>query len=106
MNDPIIEDIPDFVEQKAKYPGGQGALMAWLGKNIDYPEKAKEMGQEGSVYVQFIVEKDGSINSAKAIGGKGKKYKLLSKEAERATKAIPGNWEPAKNNGKSGKKLF
>lgn len=43
------------------YPGGQEALMAYLAQNIVYPAEAEAFGIEGTVKLQFLVEKDGSI---------------------------------------------
>ena len=32
-----------------------------ISKNFRYPEIAQEMGIQGRVYVQFVIDKDGSI---------------------------------------------
>lgn len=47
-------------------------LLNYLYTNLSYPEEARKKGIQGKVYVQFVVEKDGSIsdiNLARGIGG-------------------------------------
>jgi hypothetical protein len=56
-------DIYTIVEQQPEFPGGMAAMFKFLGQNIKYPAKARENGAEGTVYVGFIVEKDGAITN-------------------------------------------
>ena len=49
------------VEQQPKYPGGKSELFRYLRNEIEYPRSAKEAGIEGTVIVNFVVNKDGSI---------------------------------------------
>lgn len=86
------------VEQNPEFPGGLSAMMAFLRDNIKYPAAARENGLQGKVFIQFVVEKDGSITAVKVIkdnvgGGAGI-------EAQRVVKMMP-NWKPGKQNGKS-----
>jgi hypothetical protein len=53
----IVEELPGFV-------GGNDSLFRFLGRNIKYPASAREAGVEGTVYIGFVVEKDGSITNA------------------------------------------
>lgn len=57
-----VEKIFTSVEQMPEPEGGIQAFYSWLGKNIKYPQAAKEMGLECNVFVKFVVEKDGSIS--------------------------------------------
>ena len=85
----------DVVEQMPSFPGGMPALMQWLSQNIKYPVIAAENGVQGRVIVQFVVEKDGSVNDvhvAKSVDPS------LDKEATRVVKAMP-KWNPGKQNG-------
>jgi TonB family protein len=78
------------------YPGGMEALYKFLQENMVYPKEAKENKIEGKVYVEFIVEKDGSISNitvARGIGGG------CDEEAVRVVSMMP-NWKPGKENGK------
>ncbi len=52
-----------------EYPGGDQARLSYMAKNIVYPEVAKGNGEQGTVYVAFVVEKDGSISTAKILRG-------------------------------------
>lgn len=47
-----IDEVPDF-------PGGDYARMLFLHQNVNYPIEAKINGIDGTVYVEFIIEKDG-----------------------------------------------
>ncbi|XOV92959.1 MAG: TonB family protein [Bacteroidota bacterium] len=79
----IIEDIVpkikeeepdvvwDFVEEKPQFPGGIEAFFKFVGDNLNYPLQARRMGIEGKVYLQFIVDKDGSITEVNALKGIG-----------------------------------
>ena len=96
----VIEKTPEgpvpFVDRKPEYPGGQTALLQLMRDNIIYPEMAKEMRQSDRMFVQFVVEKDGTPTNFKVIAGK---YKSLNREAIRVAKLME-NWKPAELNGK------
>jgi len=85
----------DVVEQMPSFPGGQGALMSWLGSNIKYPVVAEENGVQGRVVCTFVVERDGSITDVKVVRGVDPS---LDKEAVRVLKQMP-HWIPGKQNG-------
>ena len=92
-----VEDnkIFEVVEQKPSFPGGDGALMSWLSQNIKYPSIAAEMGVQGRVIVQFVVEKDGSITDVKIAKSVDPS---LDKEAARVIKSMP-HWIAGRQNG-------
>jgi len=92
-----VEDnkIFEVVEQKPSFPGGDGALMSWLSQNIKYPAIAAEMGVQGRVIVQFVVEKDGSITDVKIAKSVDPS---LDKEAARVIKSMP-QWIAGRQNG-------
>lgn len=87
----------DVVEEQPSFPGGQGALMAWLNDNIKYPVVAAENGIQGKVTVQFVVGKNGSISNVKVLRSVDPS---LDKEAVRVVSNMP-NWTPGKQNGAS-----
>jgi TonB family protein len=93
------DDDPVFtvVEEMPKYPGGNKALYAFMGENIKYPQDAKEKGIQGTVYVSFVIEKDGSVSHVKILRGVSKS---LDSEAMRVVKTMP-NWEPGTQRGKA-----
>lgn len=70
----------------ARFPGGDAAMQKWVQNNTIYPRGAKQLGIEGKVYIEFIVEKDGSISNVKVF--KGASYSL-NQEAKRLIKSMP-----------------
>lgn len=115
-NDPIFT----VVDQNPEFPQGQAALFKWLGQNIKYPVVARQAGGQGTVYVGFVVEVDGSITNVnikrdapvilrdtvtitELNGIKGNKIVertdySLGREAVRVISAMP-KWKPGKQNG-------
>jgi TonB family protein len=89
----MIYDMPEIMP---KYPGGPDALDEFLKANLKYPPAAKEKGIQGKVYVQFVVEKDGSITNVEVRRGVNP---LLDAEALRVAKLLP-NFEPGTMRGK------
>ncbi len=75
------DEIFKVVEQMPRFPGceNQGGsdaekkacsdkkMLEFIYKNIKYPAIARENGVEGTVVVQFVVDKDGSISNAKVV---------------------------------------
>ncbi len=92
-----------FVEQMPQFPGGQDALMKYLSSHIRYPKEARDNGLQGTVVVQFIVQKDGTITHVKTVGKP--KNGSLEKEAMRVVKQMP-QWIPGKQNNRYVKVQF
>jgi len=90
------EPIADFAEVEPAFPGGEGAMMEWIQKNIEYPQLAVEMGEQGIVYVQFVVNRDGSIEQVKIVRGVSD---ALDDEAKKVVKRMP-KWTPGEQAGK------
>lgn len=99
IEDPQDEKNPIFtvVEEMPEYPGGKNAMYKFMGENIKYPENAKEEGISGTVFITFVVEKDGRVNDVKLLRGVDES---LDKEAMRVIKMMP-NWKPGKQSGKT-----
>ncbi|MFH1120865.1 MAG: energy transducer TonB [Bacteroidota bacterium] len=95
--DPNEPEIFLIAEQMPEFPGGEVALLKYLGENTGYPEIAREAGISGIVYVSFIVEPDGSISSIRAQreipGG-------CTEEAIRVVREMP-RWLPGRQRGKA-----
>lgn len=85
----IVEDMPEF-------PGGEVALRRWIANNIKYPVIAAENGIQGRVYVQFVVDRDGSISNAKIARGVDPS---LDQEALRVVNSLP-KWKAGMQRGK------
>jgi len=91
-----VDEIFTIVEETATFPGGQAAWGKFLQKNLKYPRQAQRMGIEGRVFVQFIVERDGSLTDIKVVRGVGAG---TDEEAVRVLKSSP-KWQPGKQRGK------
>ena len=81
-------DIPFITVEKM--PRFNGDLNTWLRKNLRYPARCAEMGIGGKVFIEFVVEKDGSISSINVVRSADPD---LSQEAIRVVKAMP-KWIP------------
>jgi len=90
-------DTAYFDYQKAaEYKGGDIAMNAFLIRNINYPKKAMEKKIAGTVYLNFIVEKNGTVSDIVVLN---KVNELLKTEAVRVVKLMK-DWEPAILEGK------
>jgi protein TonB len=94
-NDEImsINDISEY----PGFPGGDEAMIKFLQKNITYPQAAIRAEKQGKVFLEILIEKDGTISEAKVIKGLGFG---LDEEANRAVNLMP-KWTAAKYNGNS-----
>ena len=97
------DDIPMLVpEIMPEFPGGLPALYTYLRQNVNYPTYAKEIGIQGTVYLSFVVEKDGSISNVeilRTVGGG------CDEEAIRVVKSMP-HWSPGKQMGRPVRVIF
>ncbi|MES1160642.1 MAG: energy transducer TonB, partial [Bacteroidota bacterium] len=85
------------VEIESSYPGGMPAWQRYLNKNLRFPDEAMNNEIQGSVMVQFIVDKEGNVSDVQAIGGPDQGG--LRDEAVRVIKKS-GKWTPAIQNGR------
>lgn len=87
------DSIFTLVKQMPEFPGGTSALMEYLGANINYPEQAKKDSIQGRVFVNFIVEKDGTIGKVNVLRGVGGG---CDEESIRVIKSMPA-WTPGRD---------
>jgi len=85
-----------FVEEMPEPIGGFEAMYAFLQSNLRYPEVARNNNIQGQVFIEFVVEKDGSISNVKVLVGV---YPELDQEAVRVVRMMP-KWRPGKQMGK------
>ncbi len=114
---PIFAQQSGAPQKKPQFPGGIDSMVMFLSRNVKYPTKAKTEMLEGTVYVGFIVEKDGTISSIdvkktkytirkkdektqqlKAVAIENPKDDSLEKEAMRVVKTMP-RWKAGEHNG-------
>lgn len=89
-------EIFTVVEESPSFPGGDEARIRFLTENIKYPQIARESSISGTVYVTFVVEKNGNVTDVRVLRGIGGG---CDEEAVRVIKAMP-NWSPGKQRGK------
>ena len=98
VEDEVVEqEIFKIVEEMPSYPGGEAKLMEFVAKNIKYPQIARETGIQGRVFVNFVVEPDGSVSNVSVLRGIGGG---CDEEAMRVVKSMP-KWKPGKQRGKA-----
>jgi TonB family protein len=90
------DEVYDVVDEVPEFPGGMEAWFNFMKDNLKYPTLAKDKGIEGTVYISFIINKDGSVSDAEILRGIGGG---CDEEALRVVKASP-NWNPGKKDGK------
>lgn len=99
-----IEDVPVYtlVDKMPEYIGGDYARNNMLAENIIYPQKATENGIQGTVYISFIIEKDGAVSNVNILRGIGGG---CDEEAVRVVKLM-NKWKPGFQNGKNVRVIF
>jgi protein TonB len=96
VEEEVAEEIFTIVEDQPAPKGGMAAFYEYVGKKLKYPAQARRMGIEGKVFVEFVVDKDGSITDVKAIKGIGAG---CDEEAIRVIQTAP-KWNPGKQRGR------
>jgi protein TonB len=96
------DEIFTVVEESAAPKGGMAAFYKYVGEKIKYPAQARRMGIEGRVFVEFVINKDGSLSDVKAIKGIGAG---CDEEAVRIIQGAP-SWTPGKQRGKPVKQRY
>lgn len=86
----VVEESPDF-------PGGDKARIKYISENIQYPEEARVKKIQGTVFISFVVEADGTISNVKVLRGIGGG---CDEEAVRIVENMP-KWTPGKTKGKT-----
>ena len=94
--EPEPEEVFAMVESMPEFVGGEEAFMNYLRMNLDYPTIALEARIQGIVFLQFVVEKDGSITDIKVLRGV---VSSLDEEAVRVVRQMP-KWIPGEQNGR------
>jgi protein TonB len=89
----VVIEIPDV---KPEFPGGLEEMYKFLRDNIKYPQISKSAGVSGTVYIKFVVERDGSISNIEILRGVSTD---IDAEALRVMNKMP-NWNPGLKNGK------
>ncbi len=99
-----IEDPFISVEIMPKFGNGdiEEFRKDFVLKNLKYPQDAQENGVWGWVYIEFVVECDGSVSNVNSVRNTDQS---LINEAIRVIKMSP-KWTPGKHNGKPARVKF
>lgn len=84
----VVVEIPPAFE------GGQQGLIKFINKNTRYPSADRRLGTQGTVYVSFVVDKDGNVRDVKVARGISA---TCDKEAMRVISMMKG-WSPGVQN--------
>ena len=90
------DEVFMVVEDQPTPEGGMEVFYEYIAENMRYPIEARQMGIEGKVFVQFVVEKDGSLTDIKVLKGIGGG---CDEEAARVIEEAPV-WNPGQQRGK------
>ncbi|MEQ8519456.1 MAG: energy transducer TonB [Cytophagales bacterium] len=99
VEEPEEEDVEQIflvVQDQPQPVGGIGSFYEYLSEHIRYPDEARRIGISGRVFVEFVVDKDGSLTNAKVVKGIGGG---CDEEALRVVLSAP-KWNPGKQRGR------
>ncbi len=94
-----VDEIFSVVEVQAEPVGGESAFYEYVSSQLkdNYPLQAERMNIQGIVYIQFVIEKDGSITDVQAVKGIGGGCdELAIKVLENSPK-----WNPGRQRGRA-----
>ena len=92
------KEVETFVDEEAEFPGGYPAMMAFIKKNLVFPETAIENGVQGKCFLRFIVCLHGNVVGVTVINGVPD-CPECDKAAIKVMEAMP-KWNPGKLNGR------
>jgi periplasmic protein TonB len=87
---PMVDKWPEF-------PGGPSALKKFIAKNFRCPKSAAKLDIEGTVFVTFVVNKNGSVGEVQCVRGI---YPDFDQEALRVVSLLQ-DWVPGQQNGRA-----
>ena len=95
---PIDPDsvIYDLCEEMPEFPGGEGKLLQFIADSIHQPQCVQEGKVKGRSFVEFVIEKDGTVSDFKIVRSL---HKDCDAEAIRVLKTMP-RWKPGRQRGK------
>ena len=93
---PDDDRVYTFVEEMAKFPGGENAMYAFIRTNVKYSKKDRKEKREGRVMAQFTVTSIGKIEDIQILRGVSP---TIDAEVIRVINLMP-DWIPATQKGK------
>ena len=95
LDDNLKGEIIEIPDTDAQFIGGAPAMNLHIGSIVEYPEISKRFGEQGTVWITFVVEKDGSLTGMKVERGVSTD---LDNEALRVARTFP-KWKPGEVQG-------
>lgn len=97
-----VEDFDEslvftIVEKMAEFTGDKNGVEAFIKKNLVYPPQAMLSNTEGIVYVEFVIDTDGSVTEVQILSSTDK---VFEQEAIRLVNLTNKHWKPAENSAK------
>ncbi len=86
----VVEEMPEF-------PGGQAAMLKYIGKHLRYPASAQAKGVSGIVYVSFVISPEGQVTKVEVRKGINT---ACDQEAARVISKMP-LWKPGRQSGRN-----
>ncbi|MCW3104011.1 MAG: TonB family C-terminal domain [Bacteroidetes bacterium] len=94
---PAAGTVYAVVDQMPGFPGGESAMLIFIQANVRYPQSAIDSMRQGTSYITFVVELDGSMSDIKVLKG-APGCPECDQEAIRVVSSISG-WRPGMQNG-------
>ena len=95
------EIIYNKAEVDPAYIGGNAAMMAYLRDNIKFPKEAEEAGIEGTVFVDFVISKNGTVRLVEITDATSDEAsKAFRDEAFRVVSSMP-KWSAGRQHNKA-----
>lgn len=98
---PDDEDVFDVVQHMPEFPGGMPKLMEFIRKHTVYPQTAKQGKLEGTVIMQVVIDKDGTVTLPRILRSVNPVLSAdaaLCEEAFRIVSIMP-KWKPGNQHG-------
>ena len=112
MEEADVQEIFKVVEQMPLFGGcsdracSDKAVMTYIQKNIKYPMIARENGVSGRVYVQFVVERDGSVTEITVVRDIGAGCGEAAAKVIHDMNSLAQGWQPGLQRGKAVRVLY
>ena len=88
-------------ESKPSYVGGNDAMQTYLRENVKFPQEALDKQDEGLVYVDFVIDKNGTVREVEVTELTNEDVDVsFRSEAARVVASMP-KWSPGRQNGKA-----
>lgn len=91
------DGVYDIVDNQDEMKEGVQEFYSFISNNMSYPKQARRLGVQGKVYVQFIINEDGTVSNTQAVKGIG-----AGCDAEAVRVVAASTWPiPGKVNGQA-----